>query len=368
MLEFPEYLKDIKPYQPGKPVEELQRELSIKNIIKLASNENPFGCSLFVKKAVERNAIHINRYPDGGAYYLKEALSKFLSVQPEQIILGNGSNEIIDMIGRVFLSGGKEALFFEGSFVVYRLITRLSGGKFREIPLECDFSRNLNRLLDEISDKTSVIFIDNPCNPTGFANKKEEFHDFVRKLPDNVLLVIDEAYFEYAADHGVPDGINYVRRINPEIPEKNIIVLRTFSKAYGLAGLRIGYGVAKKEIIQILEKVRQPFNTNYLAQLSAVEALKDQDFVRFSVEQNEKGKELFYEEFERRKIFYLPTYGNFIMFRVEDSRRVYEELLKRGVIVRPAFGFEDFLRVSIGREEENISFFKALDSIGYSCK
>ncbi|SNZ03450.1 histidinol-phosphate aminotransferase [Persephonella hydrogeniphila] len=368
MLKFPKYLDNIKPYLPGKPVEELQRELGLREVVKLASNENPFGCSLFVKKAIERSTTNINRYPDGGAYYLRKSLSEFLAVEPEQIIFGNGSNEIIDMIARVFLSDGREALFFEGSFVVYRLVSQIAGGKYREVPLECDFSRNLNRMLEEISDETSVIFIDNPCNPTGFANKKEEFHDFVRKLPDNVLLVIDEAYFEYAKGHGVPDGINYIRRINPDIPEKNIIVLRTFSKAYGLAGLRIGYGIAKKEIIQILEKVRQPFNTNYLAQIAAVEALKDQDFVNFSVEENEKGKELFYEEFEKRKIFYLPTYGNFIMFQVESSQQIYEELLKKGVIVRPAFGFDNFLRVSIGREEENIKFFKALDSLGYSCK
>jgi len=368
MVKFPDYLKQIKPYQPGKPVEELQRELGIKEVIKLASNENPFGCSLFVKKAVEREATKINRYPDGGAFYLRKELSDFLTVDPEQIIFGNGSNEIIDLIGRVFLSGGREALFFEGSFVVYRLVTQINGGSFRQIPLECDYSRDLGKMLDAVTEKTSVIFIDNPCNPTGFANKKEEFHQFVKDLPDHVLLVLDEAYFEYAKDHGVPDGINYILGINPEVPKKNIIVLRTFSKVYGLAGLRIGYGVADKEIIQILEKVRQPFNTNHLAQIAAVEALKDQDFVKFCVEMNERGKEQLYEGLEKRGIHFLPTFGNFVMFRVDNAEEVYNQLLKQGIIVRPAFGFKGYLRVSIGREEENRAFLEALDNIGISCK
>ncbi|HHG73942.1 MAG TPA: histidinol-phosphate transaminase [Persephonella sp.] len=368
MIEFPDYLKQVKPYQPGKPVEELQRELGIKEVVKLASNENPFGCSLFVKKAVERNATKINRYPDGGAYYLRKELSDFLAVDPDQIIFGNGSNEIIDLIGRVFLTGGREALFFEGSFVVYKLVAQINGGTFREIPLECDFSRDLGKMLEQVSERTSVIFIDNPCNPTGFANEKEEFNRFIKDLPDHVLLVLDEAYFEYAKDHGVPDGINYILGINPEVPRKNIIVLRTFSKVYGLAGLRIGYGVSSKEIIQILEKVRQPFNTNHLAQIAAVEALKDQEFVRFCVDMNEKGKEQLYEGLEKRGIHFLPTYGNFVMFKVEDSEKVYNGLLKQGVIVRPAFGFDGYLRVSIGREDEIRSFLKALDKIGLSCK
>ena len=368
MIEHPKYLKNVQVYQPGKPIEELQRELGINEIVKLASNENPFGCSLFVKKKIEAEATHINRYPDGGAYYLRKALSEFLVVDPDQIIFGNGSNEILDMIARVFLAGGKEALFFQGSFVVYKLVTQINGGKFREIPLECDFSRDLNKLLDAITPETRIIFIDNPCNPTGFANKKEEFNEFIKNLPEHVLLVIDEAYFEYARHHGVPDSVNYIRRINPEIPEKNIIVLRTFSKAYGLAGLRIGYGIAKKEIIEILEKVRQPFNTNHLAQVAAIEALKDQEFVEFCVQENEKGKEQLYEGLERRGIEFIPTYANFIMFKVDNAREIYENLLKLGIIVRPAFGFDNYLRVSIGRQDENEKFLKALDKLGISCK
>ncbi len=367
-IKYPEYLKKVQTYQPGKPVSELQRELGLKEVIKLASNENPFGCSLSVKKAVERYATQINRYPDGGAYYLRQALSQFLEVSPDQIIFGNGSNEIIDMIGRVFLSDGSEALFFEGSFVVYRLIAQISGGRYREIPLECDFSRSLEKMLDSISERTKVIFIDNPCNPTGFANKREEMNEFIKNVPDNVIVVLDEAYFEYAKPHGIPDGIDYIRRVNPDIPEKNVIVLRTYSKAYGLAGLRIGYGVARKEIIQILEKVRQPFNTNALAQIAALEALKDQQFVQFSVEENEKGKQFFYEEFEKRNIRFVPTFANFIMFHAHTAQELYQKLLHQGVIVRPAFGFKDYLRVSIGTEEENIRFFEALDKAGYSCR
>ncbi|ACO04759.1 MAG TPA: histidinol-phosphate transaminase [Persephonella sp.] len=367
MINYPDFLKNIQTYKPGKPVEEVKRELGLKEVIKLASNENPFGCSLSVKRAVEREAVNINFYPDGGAYYLREALSDFHSVEPDQIIFGNGSNEIIDMIGRVFLSDGSEALAFEGSFVVYKLVTEISGGIFREIPLECDLSRDLNKIFDYITERTKVIFIDNPCNPTGFANKKEEFESFLKDLPDNILLVLDEAYFEYAKEHGVPDGINYIRRINPDIPEKNIIVLRTFSKVYGLAGLRIGYGISNREIIEVLEKVRQPFNTNHLAQVAALEALKDQDFVRFSVEMNEKGKLQIYEGLERLDVHFIPSYGNFVMFKVDDGERVYKELMKKGVIVRPAFGFDNYLRVSIGREDQNKIFLEKLGEIISKC-
>jgi len=362
MINVPSHLKDIKVYQPGKPIEEVQRELGLKEVIKLASNENPFGCSLFVKKALEEEVLHINRYPDGGAFYLRNALSKFLEVSPDQLIFGNGSNEILDMIARVFLTDG-EALMFEGSFVVYEIVTKLAGGSVRKVPLEGDFSRDLSKLLDFVSDETKVIFIDNPCNPTGFANKKEEFDEFVKALPENILLVLDEAYFEYAKGHGVPDGLNYVNPINPHIPRKNIIVLRTFSKAYGLAGLRIGYGIARKDIIQILEKVRQPFNTNLLAQRAAVEALKDQEFVKFSVEENEKGKNQIYEGLERKGIYFVPSYGNFIMFKVDNAESVYKELMKKGIIVRPAFGFPEFLRVSVGTKEENDKFLNALNKV-----
>ncbi len=367
MLEIPEHIQKIKPYQPGKPIDELKRELGLEEVIKLASNENPFGCSLFVKKAVQQEVLHINRYPDGGAYYLRKELARFLEIDGEQIIFGNGSNEIIDLIARVFLSPGKEALAFEGSFVVYKLVTQISGANFREIPLECDFSRNLENILKNITDKTSVIFIDNPCNPTGFANKKEEFDQFIKALPDNVILVLDEAYFEYSKEHGVPNGLNYINPVNPKIPKKNVIVLRTFSKAYGLAGLRIGYGIARKEIIQTLEKVRQPFNTNHLAQVAAVEALKDQKFVEYSVRENEKGKIQLYEGFENIGIKFLPTFANFIMFQVENAKYVYDALLKRGIIVRPAFGFENWLRVSIGTKQENQKFLEALKTITGSC-
>ncbi len=361
MFDIPEYIKNLKPYKPGKPIEEVQRELNLKEVIKLASNENPFGCSLFVKKAIEKEAVNINRYPDGRVFYLRKELSKFLSVNPDEIIFGNGSNEIIDLIGRTFLKEGDEVLSFKYSFVVYKLVTQLSGGIFKEVDVEDDLSRNLNKLLEAITPKTKIIFIDNPCNPTGFANLKEEMDDFIKKVPEDVIVVIDEAYFEYGKEHGLPNGIHYVFPINPEIPKnKNVIVLRTFSKAYGLAGLRIGYGISKKEIIDILERVRQPFNVNHLAQIGAVEALKDQKFVDFSVSKNEKGKEQLYEGLERLNIHFYPTFGNFILFKIQNGDEVYDRLLKKGIIVRPAFGMENHLRVSIGTEQENKKFLEAL--------
>ncbi len=368
MIKPLDHILNVPIYKPGKPVEEVKRELGLSDIIKLASNENPFGCSLFVKKAVEREAVNINRYPDGGAFYLRKELSNFLEIDENQLIFGNGSNDILDMIARAFLDKNSEVLIFQYSFIVYKIVSLLQGATVKEVPVECDFSRNLEKLLENITDKTKVIFIDNPCNPTGFANKKEEFDEFIKNVPDNVLVVIDEAYFEYAKEHGVPDGLNYVNPVNPKIPKKNIIITRTFSKAYGLAGLRIGYAVAQKEIIEILERVRQPFNVNRLAQVAAIEALKDQKFVEFSVKENEKGKEFLYEEFEKRGIHFVPTYGNFIMFKVDDAKMVYENLLRNGVVVRSAFGLDNYLRVSIGTIEENKKFIEKLELLGYKCK
>ncbi len=368
MIKPLDHILNVPVYKPGKPVEEVKRELGLSEIIKLASNENPFGCSLFVKKAVEREAVNINRYPDGGAFYLRKELSSFLEIDENQLIFGNGSNDILDMIARAFLDKNSEVLMFQYSFIVYKIVSLLQGATVKEIPVECDFSRNLEKLLESITDKTKVIFIDNPCNPTGFANKKEEFDEFIKNVPDNVLVVIDEAYFEYAKEHGVPDGLNYVNPINPKIPRKNVIVTRTFSKAYGLAGLRIGYAIAQKEIIEILERVRQPFNVNRLAQVAAIEALKDQKFVEFSVKENEKGKEFLYEEFEKRGIHFVPTYGNFIMFKVDDAKMVYENLLRNGVVIRPAFGLDNYLRVSIGTMEENKKFIEKLELLGFKCK
>lgn len=361
-MNYLKHLDNVPVYKPGKPIDEVKREIGLEEVIKLASNENPFGCSLFVKKAIEKETLNINRYPDGGAYYLRKELSKFLSVDEGEIIFGNGSNEVLDMIARAFLKEGDEVLIFQYSFIVYKIVSLIQGATIKEVPVEKNFSRNLNKLLENISPRTKVIFIDNPCNPTGVANLKEDFDNFIMNLPDNVLLVIDEAYFEYAKQHNVPNGINYVKLINPKIPKKNIIITRTFSKAYGLAGLRIGYGVANKEIIKVLEKVRQPFNTNHLAQVGAIEALKDQKFVEYSVLQNEIGKEYLYEELEKLNIHFIPSFANFIMFK-SPIDNLYDSLLKNGVAIRPAFGVDGFYRVSIGTMEENKKFIEILKRI-----
>ena len=361
-MNYLKHLDNVPVYKPGKPIDEVKREIGLEEVIKLASNENPFGCSLFVKKAIEKETLNINRYPDGGAYYLRKELSKFLSVDEDEIIFGNGSNEVLDMIARAFLKEGDEVLIFQYSFIVYKIVSLIQGATIKEVPVEKNFSRNLNKLLENISPRTKVIFIDNPCNPTGVANLKEDFDNFIMNLPDNVLLVIDEAYFEYAKQHNVPNGINYVKLINPKIPKKNIIITRTFSKAYGLAGLRIGYGVANKEIIKVLEKVRQPFNTNHLAQVGAIEALKDQKFVEYSVLQNEIGKEYLYEELEKLNIHFIPSFANFIMFK-SPIDNLYDSLLKNGVAIRPAFGVDGFYRVSIGTMEENKKFIEILKRI-----
>lgn len=356
------HLENVHVYKPGKPIDEVKRKLGLEEVIKLASNENPFGCSLFVKKAIERETLNVNRYPDGGVYYLRKELSKFLAVDKDEIIFGNGSNEVLDMIARAFLKEGDEVLIFQYSFIVYRIVSLIQGATIKEVPVEKDFSRNLNKLLENISSKTKIIFIDNPCNPTGVANLKDEFDNFIINLPEDILLVIDEAYFEYAKLHGVPNGINYVKPINPKVPKKNVIITRTFSKAYGLSGLRIGYGIADKEIIKILERVRQPFNTNHLAQIGAIQALKDQKFVEYSVSQNEIGKEYLYEELEKLNIHFIPSFANFVMFK-SPVNNLYTELLKKGIAIRPAFGVDGYYRVSVGTMEENKKFISALRKI-----
>jgi len=363
MLKPLNYVSVIKPYVPGKPIEELERELGIKECIKLASNENPLGPSPKALEALKEffvNPDKVSRYPDGGGYYLKNALSeKFskagINISQEEIILGNGSNELLDIATRTFMEHGDEAVFSSHSFVVYPLAVQSVGGVGREVP-HLNYGHNLDAMAKAITEKTRIVFIANPNNPTGTSNKKGEFERFMAAVPDGVLVIVDEAYYEYVKDPDYPDSLKYFR------DGRNILILRTFSKAYGLAGLRIGYGIAKKEILTEMNKIREPFNTNSFAQVAAIHALADDEHVKKTVENNEIGKKYLYKELDAIGLKYVPTNTNFIYMPLEiESKKLFDALLQKGVIVRPVGPKE--IRVTIGLPEENRRFIESLKDV-----
>lgn len=361
MVKAPEHIRSIKPYIPGKPIEELERELGIKGSVKLASNENPIGPSPMALKAIKnslrssKSLSSLNRYPDGSGYYLKKELAKKLSVKPEEIILGNGSNELLDLAVRTFLSPGDDAVMAHPSFVVYSMSVQAAGGNSIQVPLK-DYKHDLDAMLAAVTPKTKMLFIANPNNPTGAMNTKAELDSLIANIRDDILVVLDEAYYEYVTDTGYADSLKHFRN------GKDILILRTFSKLYGLAGLRIGYGIARRDIVAEMNKIRAPFNTNSIAQKAAIEALNDKAHIRKTKEINAKGKKYFYKELSSLGIKYVPTEANFIYIIMDgDSRAVYEALLKQGVIVRPMGPRE--LRVTIGLPEENKRFINALKKV-----
>ncbi|SPQ01956.1 Histidinol-phosphate aminotransferase [Candidatus Sulfobium mesophilum] len=351
MIRPPEYVLGIQPYVPGKPIEELERELGISNSIKLASNENPVGPSPAAIRAIKESFADINRYPDGSGFYLKRALAEKLDVSDEEIILGNGSNELLDLAAKTFLKDGDEAVMATPSFVVYFMAVQSVGGKSIQVPLK-NYTHDLSAMAVSITSATRMVFIANPNNPTGTINKKDEFESLMEKVPDNVLVVMDEAYYEYVSDHDYADSMKYLRS------EKNILILRTFSKIYGLAGLRVGYGIAKKEILADMNRLRAPFNTSTIAQKAALAALSDDAHVSRSREVNSAGKEYLYRELSALGISFVPTEANFLYIPVEGSVALYERLLKMGVIIRPMG--PSAVRVTIGLPEENRRFIEAL--------
>lgn len=355
MIKAPEHISALRPYIPGKPIEELERELGIRNSLKLASNENPIGPSHAAVRAITAGLKKtLNRYPDGSGYYLKNALAKELSVKPEEIILGNGSNELIDIAGRTFLAPGDEAVMAHPSFVVYSMAVQAAGGKAIQVPL-MDYKHDLDAMLNAVTPKTKMLFIANPNNPTGTMNTKEEFDRLMRKIKDGILVVVDEAYHEYVTNTEYADTFKHFRG------SRDILILRTFSKIYGLAGLRIGYGIAHQEIITEMNKVRAPFNTNSVAQKAAIEALKDKGHIKKSREINNRGKKYLYKELSSLGIRHVPTEANFIYMPVADSMNIYKKLLHAGVIVRPMG--PDAIRVTIGLPEENRKFIKAMKTV-----
>lgn len=348
-------IKQITPYSPGKPVEELERELGIRGSVKLASNENPLGPSQKALAAMAASFSHLHRYPDGAGYRLKVALSERLGVTPAQIILGNGSNEIIELIVRTFMVPGDEAIMADLTFVVYRTVVMAAHGRPVIVPLK-EARHDLAGMGERITPRTRVIFIANPNNPTGTIVTREEVADFMKRVPAEVIVVFDEAYREYVMHREYPDSREYLEH------GRNVVSLRTFSKIYGLAGLRIGYGVAKEEMVDYMNRVRQPFNTNALAQAGALAAMSDEDHVAKSIRLNNEGKEFLYRAFDRMGIRYIPTEANFIFFDAgSNGRDLYEQLLREGVIIRYIEG--RWVRVTIGLPEENKRFIEALQRV-----
>ena len=355
MITVTENIKNITPYTPGKPIEELERELGISGSIKLASNENPLGPSPKAVVAIKRALAGLNRYPDGSGFYLSQALAKKYDVDISQIILGNGSNELIELAVRTFVQAGDEVISADPSFVVYRMITQAAGGTNIVVPLK-DNRHDLDAMADRITEKTKIIFIANPNNPTGTMNRSAEMDRLMERVPDHVIVAVDEAYYEYVTRADYPDALDYLKAA------KNVLALRTFSKIYGLAGLRIGYGITRPEIAELMNKVRQPFNTNSLGQIGALAALADRKHVERSIAINSEGKQFLYQAFDRLGISYLPTEANFILFEApSDGRELYSTLLKTGVIIRPMGGKK--LRVTIGLPEENKRFVNELEKV-----
>ncbi len=353
-MQPPQYVLGIQPYIPGKPVEELERELGITNSIKLASNENPVGPSPRALRAVRDSMADLNRYPDGAGYYLKGALSDALSVSEDELILGNGSNELVDIAVKTYLKDGDEAVMATPSFVVYSMAVQGVGAMSVQIPLR-NYAHDLAAMAEAITPKTKMIFIANPNNPTGTINRKDEFDRMIEKIPDTILVVVDEAYHEYVSDADYADSMKYLRT------EKNILILRTFSKIYGLAGLRIGYGISKKEIVTDMNRLREPFNTNSVAQKAAIAALTDLEHVTHSRNFNEAGKKYLYHELDSMGIKFIPTEANFIYIPIDGAVSLYESLLKLGVIIRPMG--PKAIRVTIGLPEENGRFIEALKTV-----
>jgi histidinol-phosphate aminotransferase len=355
MITVSDNIKNITPYVPGKPIEELERELGISGSIKLASNENPLGPSPKAMTAIKKAIEGLNRYPDGSGFYLSQALAKKYEVDISQIVLGNGSNELIELLVRTFVQPGDEVVSADPSFVVYKMITQAASGVNVVVPCK-DMKHDLDAMAERITPKTKILFIANPNNPTGTINTTAEMDRFMSRVPDHVIVAVDEAYFEYATHAEYPDSLDYLKE------GKNIVALRTFSKIYGLAGLRIGYGITTAEIAELLNKVRQPFNTNSLGQIGALAALSDRKHVEKSVAVNNEGKQFLYHSFQRLNVSYVPTETNFILFESPlDGKELYNALLKTGVIIRPMGAKR--LRVTIGLPEENARFVAELEKI-----
>ena len=356
-LKAPAYIEAIAPYQAGKPISELARELGLDEagIVKLASNENPLGIPASARRAMERELADLGRYPDSNGFALKAAIGERYKIAPDWITLGNGSNDILELAARAFVAAGESIVYAQYSFAVYALATQAIGATSIVVPAR-DYGHDLDAMAAAIRPDTRLVFIANPNNPTGTFLPAAAIEAFINKVPANVAVVVDEAYNEYLEPHLRIDSSQWVRKY------PNVIVSRTLSKAYGLAGLHVGFALAQPQVTDLMNRVRQPFNVNSLAQAAAVAAIEDAEFLQRSFEVNRDGLKKLQSAFEAMKLEYVPSYGNFVLVRVGDAAGVFNRLLRAGVIVRPVanYGLPEWLRVSVGLPEENDKFLAAL--------
>jgi len=352
------WLRELVSYEPGKPIEDVARELGLEphEIIKLASNENPLGPSPKALAAMHDALERAHFYPDGGGYYLREAIAQRLGLERANVILGCGSNEIIEFVGKAFLKPGDEIVTARHAFVVYKLMATLFGARTIEVP-DPHFAHDLEAMADAITPRTKEVFIANPNNPTGTLLSQAEIDRFMARVPEHVVVIFDEAYYEFLPDP--PDVLKFVRE------GRNVVVLRTFSKIQGLANLRIGYGLARADLIDVLQKTRQPFNANGIAQAGALAGLRDDEHQQRTRELTWEGRTLLEKEFCSLGLEYVPSHANFVLVRVGDGRAVFQALMKRGVIIRDmqAYGLPEWIRVSIGTPEQNERFLAELKAL-----
>ena len=354
----PSYVRSIAPYQPGKPISELAREMGLaeKDIVKLASNENPRGIGPRTRAAIERSLGDIARYPDGNGFELKDALSRRYGVDAAQIVLGNGSNDVLELVALAFLGPGRAAVLSQHAFAVYPLATQARGARAIVMPAK-NYGHDLEAMARAVDEETCVVWVANPNNPTGTLAAPAALEAFVRRIPERVIVVIDEAYNEYMPADLRSDTVKWLKR------HPNLVLTRTFSKAYGLAGLRVGYALAHPSVADVMNRVRQPFNVNSVALAAATAALEDMEFVAKSFAENLQGLRQLREGAQSLGLEFIPSYGNFLTIRVGKAQEVYKRLLRRGVIVRPVGGgyqLPEHLRVTVGTAAENDKFLGAL--------
>lgn len=350
---------DLKPYIPGKPIEEVKRELGIEEVVKLASNETSIGPSPLALEAIREEIESINLYPEGSSRLLREKIAYKLNLNKEMIIVGNGADNIIGLVGMAFVNKSDEVIIGEITFPAYEAITKIMGGNVIPVKFK-DYTYNLEEIAQQINERTKLIFICNPNNPTGTIVNKEAVDKFIRQIPEGIIIVFDEAYYDYVEDENYPNTLSYV------LEKKNVILLRTFSKIAGIAGIRIGYGIAKPELIGYLRQVASPFPANRLAQVAASASLDDKKHYKQVLKSNQEGKKYLYKELKKLNLFYLPTEANFIFIDLKTNANViFEKLLKKGVIIRPGktWGCPNFIRVTIGTLNENQNFIQALKEV-----
>ena len=350
--------QNIISYDPGKPMEEVEREYGITESVKLASNENPCGPSPRALEAMALALSDLNRYPDGGGFYLKESLASKFELSPEQITLGNGTNEVLENIGKAFLDPDDQVVVGDASFIVFHIVSQLCQAERIVVPFK-NYTHDLEEMVSRLTSKTKLIFVANPNNPTGTGVGKIHLKAFLDKVPEDVVVVLDEAYAQYPLMEDFPDGFRLIQ----EYP--NLLVLRTFSKIYGLAGIRIGFGAGHTSSIKAIENIREPFNVNSLALAGAKAALEDDDHVQTTKEVNGSGLTYLYAKLDGMDVPYVPSQANFLLIEVGDGIQVFKKLLEMGVIVRPVvgYGLPAHIRVTVGLPEENERFIEALSQI-----